>query len=167
MIERIALFIDTLNISTRAFEMQISASNGLIRKAISNNTDIQSKWLAAIAENYPQLDMNWLLTGCGSMLREEKHLITESPLTPISSDTMNLRLMDKLDEKDAKIDHLNEELSKAKEELTTIRVQFTEYRTYCEEIIRQLKASIPEGKDVSTKKPSSQNADNATSGIIP
>lgn len=71
MIDRIAEFVDSLHISVRAFEQQINASNGLIRKAITNNTDIQSKWLLAIAENYPQLDMNWLITGHGSMIRDE------------------------------------------------------------------------------------------------
>lgn len=77
MISRIAKFIDSLRISIRAFEQQINASNGLIRKAIANNTDIQSKWLSSIAENYPQLDMNWLLTGEGSMIRSNK--ISEVP----------------------------------------------------------------------------------------
>lgn len=82
MIGRIAKFIDSLRISVRAFEQQINASNGLIRKAITNNTDIQSKWLSMIAENYPQLDMNWLLTGHGSMLRNDQTQTTEQTAQP-------------------------------------------------------------------------------------
>lgn len=71
MINRINQFINSHNISVRAFEQQIGASNGLIRKAIANNTDIQSKWLTAMLENYPHVNALWLLTGNGPMLNEE------------------------------------------------------------------------------------------------
>lgn len=68
MINRIKEFIENENISIRAFEQKIGASNGLIRKAIANETDIQSKWISAIVENYPQINPEWLLTGRGEML---------------------------------------------------------------------------------------------------
>lgn len=71
MIDRLSQFIDNLNISVRQFEGKISASNGLIRKAISGKTDIQSKWIVSIAENFPQLNLEWLLTGKGEMLKGE------------------------------------------------------------------------------------------------
>jgi hypothetical protein len=71
MIDRLKIFIQYLGISTRAFEMSISASDGLIRRAISNNTDILSKWISNIADNYPDLDVNWLLTGKGDMLKQK------------------------------------------------------------------------------------------------
>lgn len=71
MIERIAQFIQNQRVSVRAFEQSIGASDGMIRRAINNGTDIQSKWLAAIADNYPNLSIDWLITGRGSMLKEE------------------------------------------------------------------------------------------------
>ncbi len=71
MIDRIGQFIESQGISVRAFELRIGASNGLIRKAIANNTDIQSKWLTAIVDNYPQISSLWLLTGKGEMLRSD------------------------------------------------------------------------------------------------
>lgn len=67
MIERLEQFIKNQKISTRSFEQKISASDGMIRRAINNRTDIQSKWLYLIAENYPQLNIDWLVTGRGSM----------------------------------------------------------------------------------------------------
>lgn len=70
MTDRIRQFIDHQGISIRSFEQTIHASNGLIRKAITNGTDIQSKWITAIAGNFPQLDIEWLLTGKGVMLKE-------------------------------------------------------------------------------------------------
>lgn len=68
MINRLELFINSLGISVRAFENIVGTSNGLIRKAISNKTDIQSKWISKIVENFPQLNIVWLLTGNGEML---------------------------------------------------------------------------------------------------
>lgn len=71
MIERISEIIENEHISVRAFEQKIKASNGLIRKAITNNTDIQSKWVSSIVENYPQYNAEWLLTGRGNMLKQD------------------------------------------------------------------------------------------------
>lgn len=68
MIERLELFIQSVGLSIRAFEGSIGASNGMIRKAINNKTDIQSKWIPSIVDNYPQLNILWLFTGEGSML---------------------------------------------------------------------------------------------------
>lgn len=70
MINRLCQFIESQGISINAFERKISASNGMIRKAISNNTDIQSKWLLKIIENFPQLNIEWLFTGNGPMLKD-------------------------------------------------------------------------------------------------
>lgn len=87
MIERLAQFIQYQELSIRAFELSINASDGMIRRAISNKTDIQSKWLTAIAENYPDLNIDWLITGRGEMLRGklsepsdiQKNYFAESP----------------------------------------------------------------------------------------
>ncbi|GHT15692.1 hypothetical protein AGMMS4956_16220 [Bacteroidia bacterium] len=69
MINRLLQFIENQHVSVRFFELSIGASNGVIRKAIANSTDIQSKWVAKIVENYPQLSAEWLLIGKGEMLR--------------------------------------------------------------------------------------------------
>lgn len=71
MIDRLHQFIKNEGISVRAFEQSISASDGMIRRAITNRSDIQSKWLAIIADNYPHLSLSWLITGHGSMLISE------------------------------------------------------------------------------------------------
>lgn len=69
MIERLAQFIQYQKVSIRAFEQSIGASDGMIRRAISNKTDIQSKWLSIIADNYPNLNIVWLITGKGDMIK--------------------------------------------------------------------------------------------------
>lgn len=72
MIQRLSQFIKNQGISVRSFEQSISASDGMIRRAINNNSDIQCKWLSIIAENYPQLNLTWLITGKGAMLNSQK-----------------------------------------------------------------------------------------------
>lgn len=50
-------------------EKAIGASKGVLSRAISNGTDIQSKWIQIIVENYPHYSAEWLLTGRGEMLK--------------------------------------------------------------------------------------------------
>ena len=69
MIRRISQFIENQGISVSAFEQKISASDGMIRRAIGKGTDIQSKWIANISDNYPDLNLEWLITGKGEMLK--------------------------------------------------------------------------------------------------
>ena len=52
-----------------AMERSIGASKGVLSRAISNGTDIQSKWVQIIVENYPRYSPEWLLTGKGNMLK--------------------------------------------------------------------------------------------------
>ncbi len=107
--ERIKQFIDTERISVRNFEQRISASNGMIRKAIAKNTDIQSKWISLIVDNYPQINPDWLLTGSGPMLRTEPRKTTEeAPISP-----------DKYEKLEKEIRKLTHDLSKKCMDLTT------------------------------------------------
>lgn len=48
-------------------EKVIGASKGVLSRAINNGTDIQSKWIQIIVENYPHYSAEWLLTGRGEM----------------------------------------------------------------------------------------------------
>lgn len=66
--ERIKQYADYKDISISSIEKKIGASDGLIRKSIAKKSDIQAKWIAVISENYPDIDIKWLLTGKGDML---------------------------------------------------------------------------------------------------
>lgn len=119
-------------ITIGALERNIGASKGVLSRAITNGTDIQSKWIGIIVENYPKYSTRWLLTGEGPMLRDDgEPTLSATPSTDTStpSDTVALRLMEKLDEKDAKIDHLQSELLSAKEELAALKAKYPETST--------------------------------------
>jgi repressor LexA len=67
--DRIKHFAETMHLSIRKLESIIGASNGVISNAIKNNTDINSKWLSRIADNFRQINLEWLITGKGEMLK--------------------------------------------------------------------------------------------------
>ncbi|TGG39219.1 hypothetical protein [Duncaniella freteri] len=70
ILSRIKILADAEGVSIGTIERVIGASRGVISKAISKGTDIQSKWLELICERYPKYSPLWLLTGEGDMLRE-------------------------------------------------------------------------------------------------
>lgn len=75
-IEKIAL---NEGIKITVFEKKIGASKGVLSRAINNGTDIQAKWLQSIVENYPRYSEAWLITGRGSMLREDVPPVSVQP----------------------------------------------------------------------------------------
>lgn len=70
ILPRLKILADNEGITIGALERTIGASKGVISRAITNGTDIQSKWLQAIVENYPHYSAQWLLSGEGNMLKD-------------------------------------------------------------------------------------------------
>ena len=79
ILDRIEQFAEKQGIKIGALEKKIGASKGVLSRAIAQKTDIQSKWLSKLVENFPQIDANWLLTGEGSMYRSSGVLNAASP----------------------------------------------------------------------------------------
>lgn len=71
ILSRIQEIASSEGITIGAMERTIGASKGVLSRAINNGTDIQAKWLSIIVENYPQYSTGWLLTGAGSMLKDD------------------------------------------------------------------------------------------------
>lgn len=75
---RLSQIIEYKGTNVTQFERSIGASSGVIRKAIAQNSDIQSKWLTAISENYPDISPLWILTGRGGMLCDSSSVADNS-----------------------------------------------------------------------------------------
>lgn len=92
--ERIKIFVEYQKLTVSAFEKSINASNGYVN-SISKSIGLDK--IELILENYPKLNIEWLLTGKGSMLKSEvnsrlSHNILEKsvdnqgiPLIPIDA----------------------------------------------------------------------------------
>ena len=78
-------------ISITTLEKKLGASKGVLSRAINNGTDIQSKWIMAMVENYPQYSSEWLLTGKGKMIKENKTAIPTA--TPAQNNTDGIPLI--------------------------------------------------------------------------
>lgn len=181
-VQRIKEYIDYKGISVRKFEESVGFSNGSFGSQYKNNKTIGVDKVEYILHVYDDINPIWLLTGKGSMLCDSKTPEdTKLGCTPVSpaeeSIIYNMYKDEKAEkermikDKDIKIDHLNHALAETKAELAVIKAQFSDYKTYSEEKLRQLEAGVPGGKTsakhVSTKKHSSPNADDATSATAP
>ena len=123
-------------ITIGALERIIGASKGVLSRAINNGTDIQSKWIQIIVENYPQYSADWLLTGRGEMLKTKcishnpntqeqtksgdnnnKKQIADQDISPLILD----RLLNAISEKDAIIREQAEELGRLREQIEQLK----------------------------------------------
>lgn len=100
-------------ITIGALERKIGASKGVLSRAINNGTDIQSKWIQTLVENYPQYSAQWLLTGRGEMLANEQPTL---PL-PTADDAQHSAIVSKLLEK---ITQQAEEIGRLKAYIDTL-----------------------------------------------
>lgn len=69
--ERLKMLTTLQGITPTELERLIGASKGVLSRAVSNGTDVNSKWLVAIAEKFPEWSIEWLLTGKGKSLKSE------------------------------------------------------------------------------------------------
>lgn len=68
MKERLKEFIASMGMSVRAFEQSCGRPNGFVNNL---NGSISVKTLGDISARYPRLNVRWLMTGEGDMLRRE------------------------------------------------------------------------------------------------
>lgn len=156
-------------INITSMERVIGASKGVLSRAIKQGTDIQSKWLKAIVENYPLYSATWLLTGEGSMFREERSagIIHEDPQvpTPKPDDSILYNMYKDLqeekkrveEEKEKKIEQLTNELRAMERKVGKLEAELKHAATLCDRT----------ADSVSTKKHSSQSKVSAHSASAP
>ena len=76
--DRISKFIQYKNITLAEFERNVSLANGYIKKFKGS---IGSDKLNNITSYYPDINIDWLITGKGSMLKSEiSNMLAESPM---------------------------------------------------------------------------------------
>jgi hypothetical protein len=71
-IDRLMQFIKYVGLSARQFDLSIGASNGYTLRMKKNNASIGSDVIENILRVYPQLNVVWLITGEGEMLKKSE-----------------------------------------------------------------------------------------------
>lgn len=108
-------------ITIAALERAIGASKGVLSRAINNGTDIQSKWIQILVENYPQYSTDWLLTGKGDMLRDDNKSPNSASTTNLAPPDTVAPLLSLIREKDEVIRSQAEEIGRLKEQIDQMR----------------------------------------------
>lgn len=70
-IDRLMQFINHIGMSARQFDISIGASNGYTLRMKKNHASVGSDVLETILQTYPDLNVVWLLTGEGVMLKSQ------------------------------------------------------------------------------------------------
>lgn len=73
--KRLIDFLSFLKIGQNAFEKKVGIANGYISH---NKGSIGSEIISKISESYPELNMDWLLTGKGNMINGDNNKIYTS-----------------------------------------------------------------------------------------
>lgn len=89
ILARIQKIASNEGITIGALERSIGASKGVLSRAINNGTDIQSKWIQIIVENYPRYSTEWFLTGRGEMLKANCSSTLQTTYTKDTEKTSN------------------------------------------------------------------------------
>lgn len=76
-IDRLIQFIKLAGLSARQFDISIGAANGYTLRMQKNNASVGSDVIENIINVYPQLNVEWLITGEGEMLKEKEEIILD------------------------------------------------------------------------------------------
>lgn len=114
--QRIEIIARLSELSINEMERIIGASKGVLSRAIKNNTDIQSKWLLAIAENFPKFSPDWLLSGKGDPLRSYEPVIPDQD----NNKATVIELVKIIREKDEQIIGMAQEIGQLKEQVAQL-----------------------------------------------
>lgn len=73
-IDRLMQFIRYAGLSARKFDLSIGAGNGYTLRMQKNHASIGSDVIETILRTYPQLNVVWLITGEGEMLKKKEDI---------------------------------------------------------------------------------------------
>lgn len=165
ILERLKEYMDCKGIKIAAFERSIGMSNASFGKSLKNGKSIGTDKLENILSIYKDINPNWLLTGEGSMLREErpKGIIHEDPQVPTPKPdesilyNMYKDLMEEKKEKEKKIEKLTEELRAMERKVGSLEAELKHAATLGNRT----------AENASTRKLSSQSRASAHSASAP
>lgn len=71
IVSRLKEYLDFRGVSVSMAEKTIGVSNASLSKPFNNKTSIKTETLESFLKTYPEISSEWLLTGCGEMIKKE------------------------------------------------------------------------------------------------
>lgn len=115
---RLKKLIKALNLNQSSFAQSLGMTQPNISRMVSGESTISVKVLNGITDTYNQVNLLWLLTGEGSMFREREPGEMEAVEEPVLRHSAG---RGRLEEMEARIEWLEQELARLKEELANRR----------------------------------------------
>ncbi|WP_378186853.1 hypothetical protein ACE939_00710 [Aquimarina sp. W85] len=118
-IDRLEQFIKHKGLSLNKFDVSIGRTGGYTGRQIKNKASIGTDIIQEISCIYKELDIHWLITGEGDMLREDA----------TKQKTIDEMIDDRMDDKAEDImGEVHKEISSVRKELMLLAKAFTENR---------------------------------------
>lgn len=116
-IDRIYQYFDYKNIKPTRFEKDFGFSNGYFGTQLRRKADLGESVLLKIIENCLEIDVEWLITGNGSMLKENDVSTVNEPQSTYETDKDEIiaLLKGRIADKEEIIERLKTELDHYKE----------------------------------------------------
>lgn len=112
-VDRLMVFIRHIGLSARQFDLSIGASNGYTLRMKKNSASIGSDVIEEIMRIYPQLNLIWLITGEGEMLKPDRSIIETGELPQTEQIRLERLIENKIKERHEKeLKELLEEVTK-------------------------------------------------------
>lgn len=114
--QNILLYLDSIGVSQYDFYRKTGVTRGVLGQKNGISEDNLTRFLA----HYPEVNTDWLLTGHGSMLREEQPTV-QTPVHP-KDETVLYKMYEK---KDIEASALKEEVGMLKERIKQLEARTT------------------------------------------
>jgi len=120
IIDRLLQFIEIQNISINKFAQKIEVSNAYFAKQKKNNANIGSQIIEKIVREYKDLNLEWLITGEGQMIKNNE------PIIENKSQTDCYLLIEKIKSLEKELLLKNEQIDSHRDHIETLKKQLTD-----------------------------------------
>ncbi|MEN6619432.1 MAG: hypothetical protein ABFC28_08060 [Rikenellaceae bacterium] len=120
--ERIVKYLDYKGIKLSRFYAETDLKRGLL-DSDKLYQSISDMFVARIVEIYSDLNIEWLVTGKGEMLKCSEHIVTEKKEEVCQSTQNQNILLSMIEKKDNKIEELSKKIGRLEHELDGLKTK--------------------------------------------